>query len=117
MQAKALPLSHLFSASLTREELITYLDNDRDPKPMSSGIDSEDGSLRMSSAGSAPPNSGSSSDGSGPKGKRFREEMRGIAIEKELKRAKVAKLKVQHDEQMGKLVLKHGKMFLNLLAN
>ncbi|PON76865.1 hypothetical protein PanWU01x14_031850 [Parasponia andersonii] len=47
---------------------------------------------------------------------RVREETRGIAIEKEIRRAKVTKLKVQHDKQTGKLVLKHGKIFLNLLA-
>ncbi|PON48931.1 hypothetical protein PanWU01x14_233320 [Parasponia andersonii] len=70
----------------------------------------------MSSAGSAAPSSRSSSDGSNPKGKRIREETRGIAIEKWLRRAKVAKVKVQHDEWIGKPVLKHGKMFLNLLA-
>ncbi|PON70558.1 hypothetical protein PanWU01x14_079320 [Parasponia andersonii] len=72
--------------------------------------------VKMSSAGSVPPGSGLDSGGSDPKGKRMREETRGIVIEKELRRTKTNKLKVKHDELTGKPVLKNGKIFLNLLA-
>ncbi|PON39142.1 hypothetical protein PanWU01x14_307120 [Parasponia andersonii] len=67
------------------------------------------------SDGSAPPGSRLSSDGSDPKGKRVREEMRGITIEKKLRREKFTNLKMQHDERTGKPILKHGQIFLNSL--
>ncbi|PON42020.1 hypothetical protein PanWU01x14_284890 [Parasponia andersonii] len=70
----------------------------------------------MSSAGNAPPDSGLGSGGSDPKGKKVREETRGIAIEKEPRRTKTNKLKVKQDEHIRKPVLKNGKMFLNLFA-
>ncbi|PON48680.1 hypothetical protein PanWU01x14_235570 [Parasponia andersonii] len=70
----------------------------------------------MSSAGSAPPSSEFDSGGSDSKGKKVREETRGIVIENELRRTKTNKLKVKHDERTGKPVLKNGKMFLNLLV-
>ncbi|PON71632.1 hypothetical protein PanWU01x14_070870, partial [Parasponia andersonii] len=78
--------------------------------------DDEEIEIIDSDTSSLPPSTGSSSDGSNPKGKRVREETRRIAIEKELRQVKVAKLKVQHGEQTGKPVLKYGNMFLNLLA-
>ncbi|POO00929.1 hypothetical protein TorRG33x02_031120 [Trema orientale] len=76
----------------------------------------------MSSAGSVPPTGSIGSNGSGgdrldPKGKRIRDESRGITIEKELRKQKVAKLVVDVDENSRKLIQKNGKIFNNLFAH
>ncbi|PON31165.1 hypothetical protein PanWU01x14_372030 [Parasponia andersonii] len=76
----------------------------------------------MSNHGSAPlatsATSGSSfgDDRHDPKRKRFREETRGCSVEKELRRLKTDRLKVEFCEKTGKPILDHGKMFLNILA-
>ncbi|PON78388.1 hypothetical protein PanWU01x14_020260 [Parasponia andersonii] len=76
----------------------------------------------MSSHGSSPlatsAASGSSSgdDKHDPKEKRVREEMRGYSIEKELRRLKTNRLKVEICEKTGKPIFDHGKIFLNILT-
>ncbi|PON65490.1 hypothetical protein PanWU01x14_116530 [Parasponia andersonii] len=76
----------------------------------------------MSSHGSTPvatsATSGSNSgdDRHEPKGKRVREETRGSLVEKQLRRLKTDRLKVEFCEKTGKPILDHCKMFLNILA-
>ncbi|PON31954.1 hypothetical protein PanWU01x14_365490 [Parasponia andersonii] len=76
----------------------------------------------MSSHGSAPlvtsatSSSSSRDDRHDPKGKRLREETRGCSVEKELRRLKTDRLKVEFCEKTWKPILDHDKMFLNILA-
>ncbi|PON36707.1 hypothetical protein PanWU01x14_326080 [Parasponia andersonii] len=76
----------------------------------------------MSSHGSAPlatsaaSGSNSGDDRHDPKGKRVREETRGCSVEKELRRLKIDRLKVEFCEKTWKPILNYGKMFLNILA-
>ena len=75
---------------------------------------------RMSSHGSAPPASSAAPDSDDdrrdPKGKRVREETRGCSVEKELRRLKTDRLKVEYCDRTEKPIFDHGKMFLNILA-
>ncbi|PON31955.1 hypothetical protein PanWU01x14_365500 [Parasponia andersonii] len=77
---------------------------------------------KMSSHGSAPlvtsatSSSSSRDDRHDPKGKRLREETRGCSVEKELRRLKTDRLKVEFCEKTWKPILDHDKMFLNILA-
>ncbi|PON70148.1 hypothetical protein PanWU01x14_083230, partial [Parasponia andersonii] len=77
---------------------------------------------RMSSHGSTPlatnaaSGSNSGDDRHDPKGKRVRKQTRGCSVEKELRRLKTDRLKVEFCEKTGKPILDHGKMFLNILA-
>ena len=76
----------------------------------------------MSSHGCAPPltsgasRSGTSDDRRDPKGKRVREEARGYAVMKELRRLKTNSLKIEYCDKTGKPVLHNGKIFLSILV-
>ncbi|PON44703.1 hypothetical protein PanWU01x14_264860 [Parasponia andersonii] len=78
--------------------------------------------IMMSSHGSTPiatsAVSGSSFgyDRHDPKEKRIREKMRSCSVEKELRRLKTDRLKVEFCEKTGKPILDHDKIFLNILA-
>ncbi|PON59891.1 hypothetical protein PanWU01x14_156100 [Parasponia andersonii] len=62
-------------------------------------------------------NKGSDGDRLDPHRKRICEESRGITIEKELQKQKIAKLAMAVDANLGKPVKKNGKKFNNLLAS
>ncbi|PON99924.1 hypothetical protein TorRG33x02_043420 [Trema orientale] len=78
--------------------------------------------LIMSSAGSIPPTGSTGSSGSGRdrldlKGKRIREKSRGITVEKELWKQRVAKLVVDVDANSGKPSLKMARCSTNFLLS